>query len=328
MAPFNPDDLSRFDDFQILETTYKIVSGHEIACHVLVSKRLVERARPSPTEPRPIIFRFHGGGFIAASSLFPDFFQPWVLQLASLHDAIIVSCDYRLAPEATLDEIIEDVDDCFRWIQDKLPSFISAETNINADTTRILTAGDSAGGYLSLLFGLNHASDVRAVTAAYPVIDIKSAHFVGSHEKPMMGFPHLPISLVHEHEAKVKSGEIPPITSSDPRCARIGLMFSFVQNAKYDEFFPSDRRDLNILEKVDDGARFPRGGVFICHGKSDSLVPVEGSVKLLEKVREIDPELPFTLSIQEGEHGFDATASIEDQWMHDGLKGLVSAWLA
>ncbi|KAJ3540208.1 hypothetical protein NM208_g5160 [Fusarium decemcellulare] len=307
MAPFNPDDLSRFDDFQILETTYKIVSGHEIACHVLVSKRLVERARQSPTEPRPIIWRFHGGGFIAASSLFPDFFQPWVLQLASLHDAIIVSCDYRLAPEATLDEIIEDVDDCFRWIQDKLPGFISAETNINADTTRILTAGDSAGGYLSLL----------------------SQHFVGSHEKPMMGFPHrFPISLVHEHEAKVKSGEIPPITSSDPRCARIGLMFSFVQNAKYADFFPSDRRDLNILEKVDDGGRFPRGGVFICHGKSDSLVPVEGSVKLLEKIREIDPELPFTLSIQEGEHGFDAAASVEDKWMDDGLKGLVSAWLA
>ncbi|KAF5003115.1 hypothetical protein FDECE_10305 [Fusarium decemcellulare] len=328
MAHFNPDDLSRFDNFQILETTYKIVSGHEIACHVLVPKSLVERAKHSLTESRPVLFRIHGGGFICASSLFPDFFAPWIIQLASKHDAIIVSCDYRLAPEATLDETIEDVNDCFHWIHDILPSFISEKTNVNADTSRILITGESAGGYLSLLLGLNHANAVRAVTAAYPVVDVKSPHFSDAYEKPMLGFPHIPIALLEQHEAKVKSGELPPMISSDPRCARGDLMFCFIQNGKFGEYFPGDRRDLTILEKLDDGARFPRGGVFVWHGKSDSVVPVEGSVELAQKLRKIDSELPFTLSIQEGEHGFDSMSSIEEKWMEDGLEGLVSAWLA
>lgn len=127
-----------------------------------------------------------------------------------------------------------------------------------------MMAGDSAGGYLSLLVGLNHSSELRAVSAAYPL------------------------------------------------------------NAKYAELFPLGRRDLYLLDKVEDGARFPRGGVFVWHGKADTVVPVEGSLKLAEKLKELDTDLLLTLAVREGEHGFDATSSIDEQWMKDGLEGLVS----
>ncbi|KAM6508296.1 hypothetical protein FALCPG4_018170 [Fusarium falciforme] len=328
MAPFNPNDFSRFADFEILETVYKIVSGHEIACHVLIPKALVEQARSAPTDPSPIIFRVHGGGFISGSSLFPDFFAPWHLQLASRHNAVIVSCDYRLAPEATIDEIIEDIDDFLIWTRTKLPGFISGKMNIQVDTARIMTAGDSAGGFLSLLVGLNHSADVRAVTAAYPLVDNKSRHFTEAYEKPMFGFPQMPLNLVEEHKAKIKHGEIPSIISADPQGTRAELMFSVIQNGKLSEFFPTNRRDLILLEKIEDGARFPRGGVFVWHGKEDSVVPVEGSVKLADKLKEVDLDLSFTLAIREGDHGFDATSSIDEPWFEEGLRPVVSAWLA
>ncbi|KAM6508290.1 hypothetical protein FALCPG4_018164 [Fusarium falciforme] len=328
MAHFNPNDLSRFDDFHILETTYKAVSDHKIACHVLISKALFERAKHGPTDSRAILFRIHGGGFVTGSTLFPNFFAPWHLELASRHDAVIVTCDHRLAPEASIRDIIEDIDDFFRWIHVDLPSFISDKTNVSVDTNRIMMAGDSAGGYLSLLVGLNHSSEIRAVTASYPLVDLKSPHFTELYEKPMFGTPHLPVSLLHEHEAKLKAQEIPSIISADPQVTRGGLMFCLIQNGGYGKLFPSDQSDLFILEKLEDGARFPRGGVFVWHGKADTVVPVEGSVKLAEKLGEVDPDLPFTLALRDGEHGFDAESSIDEPWMDEGLKGLVAAWLA
>lgn len=328
MAHFNPNDLSRFDNFHILETSYKTVSDHKIACHVLIPEALFERAKQGPADPRPILFRIHGGGFITGSSLFPDFFAPWHLELASRHDTVIVSCDHRLAPEASIHDIIEDINDFFSWTRTDLPGFIRNKANVNVDTARIMTAGDSAGGYLSLLVGLDHSNDIRAVTASYPLVDTKSQHFTELYEKPMFGSPHLPVSLVHEHEAKWRAQEIPPIISADPQLTRAGLMFSFIQNGGYGQFFPSDQSDLFILEKLENGARFPRGGVFVWHGKGDTVVPVEGSVKLREKLSEVDPDLPFTLAIEDGDHGFDAKSSIDESWMEEGLRGLVAAWLA
>lgn len=65
-----------------------------------------------------------------------------------------------------------------------------------------------------------------------------------------------------------------------------------------------------MLESLEDEVRFPRRGVFVWHGRGDSVVPMEGSRKLEEMVRECDPELRFRLHVGEGEHEFDSEASI------------------
>ncbi|RYP52431.1 hypothetical protein DL768_002397 [Monosporascus sp. mg162] len=327
MANFNPDDYSRFSDFDIIGATYKIVSGHEISSHILIPKRLTIQSVSSA--PCPILLRIHGGGFVSGSSLFPDFFAPWHLELASRHSAVIVTPDYRLAPESTIDDAIEDIEDFWKWIHVQLPSFVHKKTNgiVRVDTSRIMTAGDSAGGYFSLLLGLRHPEEIRAVTAAYPLVDSKSRHFVESYEKPMFGFPHLPASLIEEHRDKIRNGQVPSIISADPRLERAELMFGFVQHGAYKDIFPQNRRELFLLDKLDDGARFPRGGVFLWHGKGDTVVPVEGSIKLSDKLRDVDPNLKFRLAVEEGDHGFDANAKIDDEWMANGLRDLLSAWL-
>jgi acetyl esterase/lipase len=59
----------------------------------------------------------------------------------------IVSIDYRLAPETKLPQIIDDLRDAYTWLHDNGPQLF------NVDTNRIAVAGDSAGGYLTLMTG-------------------------------------------------------------------------------------------------------------------------------------------------------------------------------
>ena len=59
----------------------------------------------------------------------------------------LISLDYRLAPETKLPEIIQDIEDAFRWIRRDGPRLF------NIDATRIAVVGGSAGGYLTLTSG-------------------------------------------------------------------------------------------------------------------------------------------------------------------------------
>ncbi|KAF6825894.1 hypothetical protein CPLU01_09984 [Colletotrichum plurivorum] len=244
---FSTNDFSRFSGFHILESTYKVVSDHETTCHILVPEHLLKE---KPKAPRPILFRVHGGGFITGSSLLPNYFAPWHFELAARHGAVIVSCDYRLVPEASIDELLEDMQDCLKWMQDALPAFVSEKTGITVDMTRIMVAGDSAGGYLSLYLGLANSSSIRAVAAAYPVFDLASPHFAEKYDKPMFGLPHLPESIVDEHMAKLAAEGKRSIISVDKECARLELMFSFIQNGRFVDIFPPERADLSLLEKI------------------------------------------------------------------------------
>ncbi|KAH8592581.1 Alpha/Beta hydrolase protein [Bisporella sp. PMI_857] len=330
---FNPDDLSRFANFTILNTPYKTVLGHQITTDILIPSHLASRLSSTPTEGsalRPVLLRFHGGGLVGASSLFPDFFAPWHLELASRHSAIIVSPNYRLLPESSVDEILSDIEDLWVWVQTEMRAFVETQTkgSVSVDTSRIITAGDSAGGYLSLMLGLSHPDEIKAVMASYPMVDVKSRHFTESYEKPMFGLPQLPRSLINDHLLRLRNGEVPSIISSDHKGERAELMFAYVQHGAFKDHFPQERRELFPLDRLEDGARFPRGGVFLWHGKGDTVVPVEGSVKLKEKVTEVDPGLKFRLALEEGDHGFDAQSNIDDGWMAEGLKDIVKVWLA
>lgn len=263
MAQFNSCDFSRFSNFNILTTTYKTVSGHQISTDILIPKSLTNQTI-SP-ESCLSYYGFTAAALCQALVSSQTSFAPWHLELASRHLAIIVSPNYRLAPESSMNDIIRDIEDLWRWVFTELPTFVREQTNgtIRVDTSRIMTSGDSAGGYLSLMLGLNHPDEIRAVTAAYPFVDGKSRHFVEAYEKPMFGFPHLPVHVLDEHLAKISKGEVPSIISADPTLERTQLMFSIVQNAGYNTLFPAERRGLFILDRLDDGARFPRGSVLV-----------------------------------------------------------------
>lgn len=97
---------------------------------------------------RPVLVNIHGGALISGGrkrGLDP---LADLLDLAREEGYVLVSFDYRLAPETKLSGIIEDVRDALRWVNQKGPELFGA------DTSRIVVSGNSAGGYLTLMTGL------------------------------------------------------------------------------------------------------------------------------------------------------------------------------
>jgi acetyl esterase/lipase len=58
--------------------------------------------------------------------------------------------DYRLLPESTFNEQLEDVKDVESWVRGKLSSELE-ETGLKADIDKIVVVGASAGAHLALL---------------------------------------------------------------------------------------------------------------------------------------------------------------------------------
>ncbi|KAI3571498.1 Alpha/Beta hydrolase protein [Fusarium oxysporum f. sp. albedinis] len=126
---------------------------------------------------------------------------------SELHSAVIVSSNYRLIPESTVQDAIDDADDTLLWIRNYLQAEVAIEVPFAIDTNRILATGDSVGGYLSSIVALKHPDIVRSAIAAYPMVFVDDPHFVGKYEKEVLGLPMVAPELVPDHLEKVKAAK-------------------------------------------------------------------------------------------------------------------------
>ena len=117
---------------------------------------------------RPGVVYFHGGGFVICDL---DSHDGACRRLANEIDAVVVSVDYRLAPEHRWPAAAEDAFAATQWV-----AAHAAELGI--DTRRLAVAGDSAGGNLSAVVA-QMARDRGGPALAfqlmvYPVIDLSA----------------------------------------------------------------------------------------------------------------------------------------------------------
>ncbi|KAK7391103.1 hypothetical protein VNO78_19467 [Psophocarpus tetragonolobus] len=110
-----------------------------------------------PNSKLPLIVFYHGGGFIfysAASTYFHDF----CVSLANNTQSVVVSLEYRLAPEHRLPAAYQDSLEVLHWIKNSNDPWLR-----HADYSRCYLMGESAGGNIAYIAGLRAAAEVNQI---------------------------------------------------------------------------------------------------------------------------------------------------------------------
>jgi acetyl esterase len=121
--------------------------------------------RPSSEVALPVVVYFHGGGWTIGSA---EQFDAITRELANASGAIVVSVDYRLAPEHPFPA---PLDDCWSVVQ----SVAKHAAEFGGDGGRLAVAGDSAGGNLAAVCALlardAGGPDLALQVLVYPATD-------------------------------------------------------------------------------------------------------------------------------------------------------------
>lgn len=105
----------------------------------------VDVYRAADAQPRPVLIFLHGGALIMGNRKgVPQDLN----RFCQAQGYCFVSVEYRLAPETKLPQIIEDLRDAIKWVSEKGPEVFGA------DASKVAVAGQSAGGYLTMMAGL------------------------------------------------------------------------------------------------------------------------------------------------------------------------------
>ena len=120
---------------------------------------------PEGPGPFPLLLFFHGGGFVVGDL---DSYEQTCRTLCRGAGHVVVALDYRLAPEHKFPAASDDCLAAVRWAAEH-----AAE--MNADPTRLVVAGDSAGGNLATVTALRIRDEggppLRGQLLLYPVTD-------------------------------------------------------------------------------------------------------------------------------------------------------------
>jgi len=120
---------------------------------------------PDAEGPRPLLVWYHGGGWVIGNLDGADYGCRIMTNAAS---AVIVSVDYRLAPEAKFPSAPEECYAALQWA-------VANAAELGADPTRVAVGGDSAGGNLAAVVSLmardRSGPKIGLQLLIYPVTD-------------------------------------------------------------------------------------------------------------------------------------------------------------
>jgi acetyl esterase len=206
--------------------------------------------RPKGDGPHPTIAFFHGGGFTIGDL---DSYDMQCRALCDRVDAVVVSTDYRLAPEDPHPAAVDDALAAAAWIASELPGPLAV-------------AGDSAGGNLAAIVAQQFSDggpEIAAQLLLYPATDLVSDR--PSHEENGRGYFLTLEDMEWFHDNYLPSREAGEHPLASPLYAEdlSGLPPAVLATAEFDPLRDDGDAYAAALEQA---------GVKVIHRRYDGLV--------------------------------------------------------
>ncbi len=158
----DPRDMKRVEDL------------HAPAPHGRIPLRLYV-PNSAPANPAGLVF-YHGGGWTIGDL---DYYDVLCRQIADESGLVVISVDYRLAPEHKFPAAAIDAIAATEWIA-------ANATQLGFDPAKMFVGGDSAGGNLAAVVSINARDnggpEIAGQVLIYPSVDARMIH--PSHSDP------------------------------------------------------------------------------------------------------------------------------------------------
>jgi acetyl esterase len=137
---------------------------------------------PEGERPFPVLVFFHGGGWVLGNL---DCYDNVCTRLANRAECLVVSVDYRLAPEHPFPAAPRDCYAATEWATEHAGG-------LGGDPDRVAVAGDSAGGNLAAVVSLmardRGGPDIAHQGLIYPAVNPASLETPESYEENAAGY--------------------------------------------------------------------------------------------------------------------------------------------
>ena len=208
---------------------------------------------------------------------------------------ILVSIDYRLAPETKLPEIVQDLEDAFRWVQEQGPGLF------HANPDRVAVVGGSAGGYLTLTAGFRVQPRPVALVSLWGYGDLVGPWYSSPSPHPA----HQRVKLSRDEAWRQVSG--PPVSDARDRQGDGGAFYQFCrQQGLWPQAVSGSTRTRNRRSSFLTCPSRTSHGEFpptlLIHGSDDTDVPCEQSTMMAAEFRRHHVEHRLIV-VPHAEHG-------------------------
>jgi len=205
--------------------------------------------RPAASDPLPTVVFLHGGGWVFGDL---DTADPVCRMLCRDVEAVVVSVDYRRAPEARFPAAVDDAWAAYQWVVEHVDEY-------GGDRNRVAVGGDSAGANLAAVVA-QQAADADVPLAAqmlvYPAVDMLGKYPSRDENPP---------GLMTLADMRWTAEHYVGMTEDDPRAAELardprlspllapslaGLAPAVVVTAEYDPLRDEGNAYARALEKA------------------------------------------------------------------------------
>jgi acetyl esterase len=188
----------------------------------------IHRPKNAGAAPLPVVLNFHGGGWVSGDLKHAEW---WASSLAAQAGVVVVSVDYRLAPEHPFPQPPEDCYDATLWIAEHAGE-------LGVEPRRLAVMGDSAGGNLAAVVALmardRGGPDIAVQLLIYPSVDLvhEFPSLAENAEAPILGRKDVETNAANYFHNS--GGEMTDPYASPLRAKHEGLPPALIQTAEYD----------------------------------------------------------------------------------------------